>query len=76
MVDRIDSLIKIYKTLENESSDNSVNELTEGRQYLKGNYCAHCSIMVVKVLLTTASNMHCLMKKCQKIIIKIKMSIK
>ena len=46
--DSFNRLIKICKTLENKSSDNSVKELTECRRYLKGNYRAHCSISACK----------------------------
>ena len=37
-------LIKICKTLKNKSIDDLLKELTEGRQYLKGNHHDHCSI--------------------------------
>lgn len=42
--DSFDRLTKICKALENESNDDLMKELTEGSEYLKGNYCAHCSI--------------------------------
>ena len=42
--DSFDKLIKICKTLEYKTVDNLVKKLTEGRRYLKGNYCAHCTV--------------------------------
>ena len=42
--DSFNKLIKIRRILEDETVDNLVKKLTEGRRYLKGNYCAHCTV--------------------------------
>ena len=42
--DSFDRLTKICKALENERNYDLMKELREGSEYLKSNYCAHCSI--------------------------------